>query len=106
MVDFFLSFRFDALSHRSSGNSLNVSENMGVVSKTSTPLSGSLENLGGGELLRKNFGGANSTSSQRCVLKSFRSMTNSLTDCVVFERDTTSKCILLGSERLWGIMQC
>lgn len=29
---------------------------MGVVSKTSTPLSGSLENLGGGELLRKNFG--------------------------------------------------
>ena len=81
---FFLSFRFDALSHRSSGNSLNVSENMGVVSKTSTPLSGSLENLGGGELLRKNFGGANSTSSQRCVLKSFRSMTNSLTDCVVF----------------------
>merc|ERR1712051_349291 len=73
-------FRFDALSHRSSGNSLNVSENMGVVSKTSTPLSGSLENLGGGELLRKNFGGANSTSSQRCVLKRFRS----LTDCVVF----------------------
>ena len=80
----FFSFRFDALSHRSSGNSLNVSENMGVVSKTSTPLSGSLENLGGGELLRKNFGGANSTSSQRYVLKSFRSMTNSLTDCVVF----------------------
>ena len=72
------------MSHRSSGNSLNVSENMGVVSKTSTPLSGSLENLGGGELLRKNFGGANSTSSQRCVLKTFRSMTNSLTDCVVF----------------------
>ena len=68
------------MSHRSSGNSLNVSENMGVVSKTSTPLSGSLENLGGGELLRKNFGGANSTSSQRCVLKRFRS----LTDCVVF----------------------
>jgi len=48
-------FRFDALSHRSSGTSLNVSENLGVVSKTSTPLSGSLENLGGGELLRKNF---------------------------------------------------
>ena len=60
-------FRFDALSHRSSGTSLNVSENLGVVSKTSTPLSGSLENLGGGELLRKNFG-ANSTSSQRYVL--------------------------------------
>lgn len=51
-------FRFDALSHRSSGNSINVSENLGVVSKTSTPLSGSLENdLGsGGELLRKTFG--------------------------------------------------
>ena len=64
------------MSHRSSGNSLNVSENMGVVSKTSTPLSGSLENLGGGEILRKNFGGANSTSSQRCVLKRFRSITN------------------------------
>ena len=32
------------------------------MSKTSTPLSGSLENLGGGELLRKNFN-ANTTSS-------------------------------------------
>lgn len=89
------------MSHRSSGNSLNVSENMGVVSKTSTPLSGSLENLGGGELLRKNFGGANSTSSQRCVLKEFRSMTNSLTDCVVstlliFKKVATSAlCILI-----------
>jgi hypothetical protein len=35
---------------------MNVSENMGVVSKNSTPLSGSLENIGGGELLRKTFG--------------------------------------------------
>jgi len=55
-------FRFDALSHRSSGTSLNVSENLGVVSKTSTPLSGSLENLGGGELLRKNFNANNTTT--------------------------------------------
>ena len=39
-------FRFDALSHRSSGNSINVSENMGVVSNTSTPLNGSFENMG------------------------------------------------------------
>ena len=43
---FFLNFRFDALSHRSSGNSINVSENMGVVSNTSTPLNGSFENMG------------------------------------------------------------
>jgi len=52
-------FKLDALSHGgSSGSSLNMSrgnmvDNMGTVSKTSTPLSGSLENLGGGELLRK-----------------------------------------------------
>merc|ERR1719510_429852 len=39
-------FRFDALSHRSSGNSINVSDNMGVVSNTSTPVSGSFENMG------------------------------------------------------------
>ena len=43
---FFSNFRFDALSHRSSGNSINVSENMGVVSNTSTPLNGSFENMG------------------------------------------------------------
>jgi hypothetical protein len=49
----YFSSRFDALSHRSSGSSLNVANNLGTVSKTSTPLSGSLENLGGGELLRK-----------------------------------------------------
>ena len=48
----FLFQRFDALSHRSSGNSINVSDNMGVVSKTSTPLSGSFENMG-----VANFGG-------------------------------------------------
>ena len=42
----FSNFRFDALSHRSSGNSINVSENMGVVSNTSTPLNGSFENMG------------------------------------------------------------
>ena len=34
------------MSHRSSGNSINVSENMGVVSNTSTPLNGSFENMG------------------------------------------------------------
>ncbi len=44
-------FRFDALSHRSSANSINVSENMnlGIVSRTSTPQSGtSLENMSAG----------------------------------------------------------
>ena len=52
-------FKFDALSQGSSGSSLNVSkiDNLGTVSKTSTPLSGSLENLGGGELLRRNTPG-------------------------------------------------
>ena len=48
-------YRFDALSHRSSRSSINVAkvDNLGTVSNTSTPLSGSLENIGGGELLRK-----------------------------------------------------
>ena len=55
------------MSHRSSGTSLNVSENLGVVSKASTPLDGSLENLGGGELLRKNFGGNNNGSGSGVV---------------------------------------
>ncbi len=54
LVKFFF-YRFDALSHRSSGSSLNVANNLGTVSKTSTPMSGSLENLAGGELLRKAF---------------------------------------------------
>jgi len=54
-------FKFDALSHGSSGSSLNMKggvDNMGTVSKTSTPLTGSLENLGGGELLRRTPGQA------------------------------------------------
>ena len=49
-------FRFDALSHRSSRSSINVAkvDNLGTVSNTSTPLSGSLENMGGGgEIIRK-----------------------------------------------------
>ena len=48
--------RFDALSHRSSRSSINVAkvDNLGTVSNTSTPLSGSLENIGGGgEVIRK-----------------------------------------------------
>lgn len=50
-------FKFDALSHRSSGSSLNVG-NMGMVSKTSTPMSGSLEKIveggkDGNDLLRR-----------------------------------------------------
>ena len=60
-------FKFDALSHRSSGSSLNVTTGgMGLVSKTSTPMSGSLEKIvegkdggggqPGGDLLRKSFG--------------------------------------------------
>jgi len=48
-------FGFDALSHRSSRSSINVAkvDNLGTVSNTSTPLSGSLENMGGGEVIRK-----------------------------------------------------
>ena len=52
----FIYFRFDALSHRSSRSSINVAkvDNLGTVSNTSTPLSGSLENMGGGgEIIRK-----------------------------------------------------
>ena len=51
----FFHFRFDALSHRSSRSSINVAkvDNLGTVSNTSTPLSGSLENMGGGEVIRK-----------------------------------------------------
>ena len=53
MIRFY--YRFDALSHRSSRSSINVAkvDNLGTVSNTSTPLSGSLENIGGGEVLRK-----------------------------------------------------
>lgn len=54
-------FKFDTLSHGSSGSSLNMAsskhvDNLGTVSKSSTPLTGSLENLGGGELLRRTPG--------------------------------------------------
>ena len=71
------------MSHRSSGNSLNVSENLGVVSKTSTPLSGSLENLGGGnnELLRKNFGTNRkglASGSQSPLVTNSRTLSNTL----------------------------
>ena len=41
-------FQFDDLSHKSSGSSLNTNHN-----STATPVSGSLENLAGGELLRR-----------------------------------------------------
>lgn len=47
-------FKFEELSHKSSGSSLQVG-NMGIVSNTSTPLNGSLENLGGGEFLRRSI---------------------------------------------------
>ena len=68
------------MSHRSSGNSLNVSENLGVVSKTSTPLSGSLENIGGGELLRKNFGTRKglASGSQSPLVTNSRNLSNTL----------------------------
>jgi len=75
-------FRFDALSHRSSGNSLNVSENMGVVSKTSTPLSGSIENLGvGNNELFRNFGQARkglASGSQSPLVTNSRTLSNTL----------------------------
>merc|ERR1711953_1174237 len=75
-------FRFDALSHRSSGNSLNVSENMGVVSKTSTPLSGSIENLGvGNNDLLRNFGQVRkglASGSQSPLVTNSRTLSNTL----------------------------
>ena len=58
-------FKFDQLSHRSSGSSLNVTGGMGLVSKTSTPMSGSLEKIAEvvrdgverpSDLLRRTFG--------------------------------------------------
>ena len=59
-------FKFDQLSHRSSGSSLNVTTGgMGLVSKTSTPMSGSLEKIAEvvrdgverpSDLLRRTFG--------------------------------------------------
>ena len=58
-------FKFDQLSHRSSGSSLNVTGGMGLVSKTSTPMSGSLEKIAEvvrdgverpTDLLRRTFG--------------------------------------------------
>ena len=74
--------RFDALSHRSSGNSLNVSENMGVVSKTSTPLSGSIENLGvGNNDLLRNFGQVRkglASGSQSPLVTNSRTLSNTL----------------------------
>ncbi len=58
--------KFEALSHKSSGSSLNVgggggNNNLGIVSKTSTPMSGSLEKIPEGQqagdmLLRRSFG--------------------------------------------------
>ena len=40
--------QFDDLSHKSSGSSLNVNQ-----TSTATPVAGSLENLAGGEVLRR-----------------------------------------------------
>lgn len=73
-------FRFDALSHGSSGSSLNMSnkvDNIGIVSKTSTPLSGSFENLGGGEFLRKT--GGTPVSSRRSFVPQESPLVNSTT---------------------------
>jgi len=36
---------------------MNAANNLGIVSKTSTPLSGSLEHIGGADLFRKSFQG-------------------------------------------------
>ena len=70
------------MSHRSSGNSLNVSENMGVVSKTSTPLSGSIENLGvGNNDLLRNFGQVRkglASGSQSPLVTNSRTLSNTL----------------------------
>jgi hypothetical protein len=40
--------QFDDLSHKSSGSSINANQ-----TSTATPVSGSLENLAGGEVLRR-----------------------------------------------------
>ena len=75
-------FKFDALSHRSSGSSLNVTGGMGLVSKTSTPMSGSLEKIAEvvrdgverpTDLLRRTFGlnklGSRSTKARAAAIK-------------------------------------
>jgi hypothetical protein len=42
--------QFDDLSHKSSGSSINTNQ-----TSTATPVAGSLENLAGGEVLRRTF---------------------------------------------------
>ena len=48
MVSVDLCLQFDDLSHKSSGSSLNANQ-----TSTVTPVAGSLENLAGGEVLRR-----------------------------------------------------
>eukprot|EP00095_Tigriopus_kingsejongensis_P002153 maker-scaffold248_size238799-snap-gene-1.26 protein:Tk02153 transcript:maker-scaffold248_size238799-snap-gene-1.26-mRNA-1 annotation:"rab11 family-interacting protein 1" len=80
-------FKFDALSHRSSGSSLNVG-NLGLVSKTSTPISGSLENMGGNNTL--------SSASTDLYRKSFGTPSSNRRDTVSpLSTPTTSRSILM-----------
>lgn len=67
-------FAFDDLSHKSSGSSLNVhSSTLPRGSKyTPSPINASLENLGGGELLRRSVSG-NLLASEKLPPKPLRS---------------------------------
>lgn len=58
-------FRFDELSHKSSGSSLNVHGSTGAHH---TPVSGSMENLAGGEFLRRSASGVSNSSLGRNTL--------------------------------------
>lgn len=58
-------FRFDELSHKSSGSSLNVHGSSGA---RLTPVSGSMENLAGGEFLRRSASGVSNSSLGRNTL--------------------------------------
>lgn len=58
-------FRFDELSHKSSGSSLNIHGSSGAQH---TPVSGSMENLAGGEFLRRSASGVSNSSLGRNTL--------------------------------------
>lgn len=58
-------FQFDELSHKSSGSSLNVHGSTGAHH---TPVSGSMENLAGGEFLRRSASGVSNSSLGRNTL--------------------------------------
>ncbi|XP_041975256.1 rab11 family-interacting protein 2 [Aricia agestis] len=69
-------FAFDDLSHKSSGSSLNVNNNSflprNVKNYTPSPVNASLENLGGGEFLRRSTSSNLVASEKQAPLKPVR----------------------------------